>query len=623
VTTWDRPLYLYFLDRELGRLLKNAIGPDTTERVLKTLLLGTTSTFYCGLSLLWESPGLDPDLLPFISHLVRNGALDIVSHHRSAGEFLESRRVLYAHDIERYPMYFSKSSNDRARFEIEPTRHKDDSTTGALNEQLISWAVTQKGDSARSRYDSEALAAAKKSVGGVLIGRANQAITLSLFVQPTSRSSGNASLVAIIQSAISKLYVSHYMEFGNATIPTGIPRLEFFELELAAEFPLYDISLLSAILATLGLAPFLIRPWRACERTWSDLANWRGGYIHSEFRRGMRTLLQALCQSVKKSGANRSDYAVREAMLASLRRSPVRHKESTDLPWMDVLYRLDSLERALRKDSDFAESIEKIKEQSGDYFVDVLLVTVADVERDAVLEAFKIELGHEARLTFGRLKTYYEMGTLGGARITMVQSEMGSVSPGASLSTVAEACDALHPTAVIAVGIAFGVDSKKQTIGDVLVSKQMHAYELQRVGTQDNGDVAIIPRGATVDASPRLLDRFRSAAVGLTTAKVRFGLMLSGEKLIDNRDFRDELRSRYPQAIGGEMEAVGVYSAAFQRNTDWIVVKGVCDWADGKKRFRKQERQRLAANNATMLVIRAIKLGGLSGGTNTARSVET
>ena len=34
----------------------------------------------------------------------------------------------------------------------------------------------------------------------------------------------------------------------------------------------------------------------------------------------------------------------------------------------------------------------------------------------------------------------------------------------------------------VAVGIAFGVNKQKQDIGDVLVSKQLRLYDLQRVG---------------------------------------------------------------------------------------------------------------------------------------------
>ena len=65
--------------------------------------------------------------------------------------------------------------------------------------------------------------------------------------------------------------------------------------------------------------------------------------------------------------------------------------------------------------------------------------------------------------------------------------------------------------------------------------------------------------------------------------KMVAGAMLSGEKLVNNREFRDRLKERFPEAIGGEMEGIGAYAAASRRNTEIILVKGICDWADGHK----------------------------------------
>lgn len=612
MTDWDQPLYLYFLDRELGRLMANPVGPEATERIMKALLLGTTSTFYCGTSLLWESPGLDANLIPFVSCLVRHGVLDVVSHHITAGEFLESRRVLYAHDVARYPMYFS-SSADQSLLAIEPTRYKDDSTTRALSKELLDWALGHNNVGPRRGDNAEALTNAMKAVSTVLVTRAGQAITLSLFEQPSAASASRSSVSAIIQREISRLYVSHYLDFAEGDIPTGLPRLDYFEVELARGFPLYDIAVISAVLDVLGFAPVVEQPWHKQDHMWEELRGWRGTFAHAEFRATLRLLLRALADSVLKTRVLRNNYAVREAMLAAIRQLGVKNRALDKVDWTDVFYRLTSLSKQLRKDRNFDVSLDTLMQESGHHQVDVLLVTVADVERDAIVKAFREEIGHDAILSSGKRKTYYELGVLGGARVVMVQSEMGSVGPGAALSTVSDACDELHPKAVVAVGVAFGVDDNKQGIGDVLVSKQMHAYEPQRVGTTESGSAAIIPRGSTVDASARMLDRLRAAAAGWEHAKVRFGLMVSGEKLIDNAGFKDELKTRCPEAIGGEMEGAGTYSAAVQRNTDWIVVKGICDWADGNKRVRKKQRQELAARNAALLVLRAIKLGGLAG----------
>jgi nucleoside phosphorylase len=611
----DQPLYLHFLDRELNRAVNQWIDAATTERILKTLLLGTTSKLYCGVSLLWESPGIDTALIPFVSMLLRGAALDAVSHHLTTAEFMESRRILYAHDVTRYPMYFSKL-DDCERAALSPTLYKDSSTTNTLNEQLLSWAVSQKPRGADLLIESEALTAARKKVSTTLKRRSNEAITFSLFSGGMPTAKARATVSGIVQREISLQYAKHYKEFADGNIPTGIAGFDFFDSNLAEGFPLYDLPVLTAVLKIVGLAQFLEQPWRVHEGTWARSAEWRGAFVHSEFRSDLRLVLLALKALALKKAVSREgtryDYAFRQAILAALRHSGVRLQDCGQLDWEDALFRLGSLVRQLSNSVEFAASIETARQAEGTSRVDVLLVTVNDIEKAAVLDGFKREVGHGARLRFGVRKTYYDLGTLGGARVVMVQSEMGSVSPGASFSTVAGACDELHPRGVIAVGIAFGVDRKRQDIGDVLVSKQVLPYDVQRVGTGADGATVIIPRAGKPDASSRLVDRLRSAKVGWTNSEVSFGLILSGEKLVDNIDYRGQIVALAPEALGGEMEAAGTYSAAYDRNTDWIIVKGICDWADGKKRINKTKRQKLAAENSASLVIHAIKLGGLA-----------
>lgn len=604
---WDLPLYLYFLDRELARLMSTALCPAEVERALKTLLVGTTSTLYCGISLLWESPGITADSIPFISNLLNHGVLDIVSHHGTAGEFLESRRVLYAHDANRYPMYFAKKANEGLG-RLQPTHYKGDSTTRALNEEMLHWVLNEQTGASQRQVGAEAVGKARVTVKSALLARSTEAITLSLFELPSTDTGARELVAGIIQREISRLYVSHYVQFGSGDIPTGVPRLDYFELDLARDFPVYDVALISAILNLLGFGSLIEESWRTRERFWEELNEWRGAFAQAECRFALRQVLQALAESVTTGGELRNHYSVREAMTAVLRQSGVQYRPIDTPNFSDLYHRIASLTKQLRRDRKFDLTMETLAHDQGSRTVDVLLVTVADVERDAVLTAFRKETGHEAILSFGGYKTYYELGVVGGARVVMVQSEMGSVNPGAALSTVIFACDDLKPRAVIAVGIAFGVEGTE--IGEVLVSKQMHAYEPQRVSTGKNGEATSIPRGAVADASARLLDRIRSASAGWDRSKTRFGLMLSGEKLIDDLQFRDELTNRFPEAIGGEMEGAGTYSAAVQKNTDWIVVKAVCDWADGNKGKRKKQRQAIAAENSALLVLRAIKLGG-------------
>ena len=96
---------------------------------------------------------------------------------------------------------------------------------------------------------------------------------------------------------------------------------------------------------------------------------------------------------------------------------------------------------------------------------DVLLVTVTAVETMAVRRLFPVVQRH-----FIGNKTYYDLGDVGGTKVFLVRSEMGAGGQGEAIFTIQSAIDILAPSAVIMVGIAFGVDPRKQRIGDILVS---------------------------------------------------------------------------------------------------------------------------------------------------------
>jgi len=243
---------------------------------------------------------------------------------------------------------------------------------------------------------------------------------------------------------------------------------------------------------------------------------------------------------------------------------------------------------------------------------DVLLVTVTEVETRAVLAVAERTTSRRCEPLYIRHKTYYDLGTIGGARVFLVRSEMGPGGPGGSQATVQAGIDALSPSSVVMVGIAFGVNPEKQRIGDILISHQLQEYELQRVSTDPEGELSIIPRGERVGASTRLLDRFRDGALFWKEARTHFGLILSGQKIVDNVQFRNGLVRHWPEAIGGEMEGAGVYAAVQNWKRDWILIKAICDWADGRKGENKEQQQEEAARNAASFTIHVIQRGGLS-----------
>jgi nucleoside phosphorylase len=184
--------------------------------------------------------------------------------------------------------------------------------------------------------------------------------------------------------------------------------------------------------------------------------------------------------------------------------------------------------------------------------------------------------------------------------VVLCQTAMGAVGRDASTIVTSELIKSWQLSAVILVGIAFGKDSTKQTIGNVLVSDRIINYEPERVGKISSEN-----RGHEPMAGPVLLNRFRNV-IGWNFKSpsgqqcgFQIGPILSGEKLVDNLAFKQKLFEKFPTAIGGEMEGTGVAAAADRNCCEWIVAKAICDWGDGTKTKIHQE---FAAASSVALV---------------------
>lgn len=229
----------------------------------------------------------------------------------------------------------------------------------------------------------------------------------------------------------------------------------------------------------------------------------------------------------------------------------------------------------------------------------ILLVTATDLETEATHKLIKplppydkIVMVYEGDLTL-----YF--GLFGNFKVAHVQCAMGSMSRDSSIMTVSSAIKNLNSKIVIMVGIAFGVDDKKQNIGDVLISESVIPYNSKRVGKEDT-----IQRGIEAPSSKILLNRFKNIKTiweyilpNEVKAQLITTRLLSGEELVDNLERRTELIIANPDSKGGEMEGAGVF-AACDGKADWILVKGICDFADGEKGKDKSQKQLIAINSA-------------------------
>lgn len=229
---------------------------------------------------------------------------------------------------------------------------------------------------------------------------------------------------------------------------------------------------------------------------------------------------------------------------------------------------------------------------------DVLLVTANSIETASTREVF----AGPGEPIPGETNSYVDLGLFGGSRVMLVRCQgMGTTGVGASQLVVHEAISELKPSAIVVLGVAFGFLPDEQPIGTIMVADRVVAYGPEKVATQPGGGELRIARGQQFNLQPGLLGRLQEAEAQHEDG-VEFGTVLSGDKLIDNVEFRDQLLETAPEARGGEMEAAGACAAAERAGIPWAVVKAVCDYADGNKDASKDFNQKLAADKAAEFV---------------------
>lgn len=223
---------------------------------------------------------------------------------------------------------------------------------------------------------------------------------------------------------------------------------------------------------------------------------------------------------------------------------------------------------------------------------DILLITATEVETVSLLSLFG-PVCRDGILIVRKDSHLYNLGIFAGYNVVHCQcTNMGTQEVGSSTLTTANALsDWPGVKVVVMAGIAFGMynddcDSVKQKFGDILVAEKIFPYENQRLNP--NGEAKF--RGKEHFSDKDLVDAFAVIAriwheVNYCGEQTTINIVpiLTGEKLVDNLEWRNELKQKYPDYKGGEMEGMGIATSSEQAQKPWILVKSICDFADGKK----------------------------------------
>lgn len=235
--------------------------------------------------------------------------------------------------------------------------------------------------------------------------------------------------------------------------------------------------------------------------------------------------------------------------------------------------------------------------------VDCALVTALPKELDKVLFHFR----HSKPVEAGNGRTYYE--TMSPSGLTLVGATCTGMGQLNAATLVRDVTDLYNPKSIILVGIAGGLNHEIP-LGDVVVSEQIVDYELGKITPK-----GLEVRWSVYPPDQKLVNKaqgFKDSSWKkyITTARPEniesnpsshIGLYLSGNKVIADEKTAGALKSFWTRGSAIEMEAVGIAAMLRQMENppSFIMIKGICDYADSNKNDKWQTYAADAASSFT------------------------
>lgn len=569
-----RSLFLHFVNRELLNI--RGSNYDESDHIAKIKLCGLltggrlVAPFAQVTELYWNRKHINA----LVSELCGADKLHLCNGSADRYTFVETRKALYSEHKSRYGMYFGKREITHAYRSspgLSTTEHIKSTLLGIVNNpdrshNLISFSEIQR------------LALNSRFIRNEFQENP-QAATFSIY--ETAAIVPKPDETRFFGAISSRLFVHHYTDLHHLITPTGFFR--DITLESFDHFPLFDLDLNARLFDRLGLTNVI----RDVEFH-KPLLNIVLDKDFQHFSRLRTIFVQALLQSVgHKVGDGMSHVYKLEARLNSLDFGGGHNGAPQQVGTLiDLLANV--MTRASKSDPDFAKALESMTMQD-ETLRPVLMLTATDTEDRSfkAMAAIRDYKRVDIRTMPGFTASVYKGAN--GVEILHIRTSPGSSGAHGSARVSEAAIAQIRPAFVFSVGIAFGVDEKKQKLGDVLISEYVFSYER---GKYKDGDFQW--RGDNVPCSPDAVSYGRQYDFYGADFSVIPGGILSGDKLVDDEHFRTMLTKMDSRAVGGEMEASGIAQSCNVLHVPFAMLKGICDFAVGKN----DNAQELAARNA-------------------------
>jgi nucleoside phosphorylase len=550
----ERPIYLHVFDRELRTFTRAQLTDDYVYNVVLTASL-LSDCIYMANSNLLESSSEFPISVGLVYEMERAFLAKVITTTDNPDEFLEKRKRLYHAVRDRYPMYFD---NDIINFPSLPFIVPN-STTEYLRDRMLKETEKSISPAFINKYEAFRDTLSSKDDNAITIDVLNKHLG---FVPPEWRYAANL---------ISESYTVRYINVMNGCLMKHLAYISHFDylcnndLYYDCYYPVLYYAILKFFRNENGL-------YDTKDVVCKIVALRKNQYfqVFMVILQQSMTALHKLYEKRENDPQNRSFVFMQwRQVVEKYLVMPFSQLQEFDVELsLEVLIKAkDNLVRDFQLDIDMGKEFEQQLKR-------VLYVVATPTELKKVTDYYK-DKGVALTAITEESHTYWNLGKIRKNQVYLVKCEMGSKKANASILTIDHAIRFLKPDYIIMVGIGFALKEDKLDLGDVMI-----ASEIQDYGSCKMLDNRIIDRGTRVQADKTLLDRFTNAIVNWDGVPVRFGLVVTNDVLVNDIKYIDELRNRYPDAIGGEMEGCGLL-ANYQN--PWILVKAVCDYGYHKE----------------------------------------
>lgn len=158
------------------------------------------------------------------------------------------------------------------------------------------------------------------------------------------------------------------------------------------------------------------------------------------------------------------------------------------------------------------------------------------------------------------------------------------------------------PNYICLIGICYGLNILKHSIGSVFISDSITTFRLNFRDQKDSDDVAFEAEEEYAQMpSNDMMQTIKSKLLYTSTYSIlsnsgrptialnHIGKFLSSNSLMSSCKVKKAILNAYgntkPQPLGGEMEGAGIlksYIVEEEKTQKWVIIKSICDWGEKK-----------------------------------------